>query len=432
MAAPSVVTHQVRRNACGAAAMAAPTSRTSAAWRRRGWSGGGKRRALQAPASRRFRLAIAGIVQRERLETGVAVALAEVGAELAAREAQPVRDPRLFGEEHLSREPREARFQPELGRQAREIEPELRGAAAGEHLREQELLARHRLPRDVARGISGLIGAERGEVVAAGAGVRRIAPVGNVQRWRQAGVVRPRVDERLHVRLDVAPGAEETDGVARLDRHARELQPPAMDGRQRERRRGAAARRHVERVARGREARRDRDAVELARVIDVQMKAYEAAGERRLDPAGADREMREVAIGVEDRRHAHSREQKSEDVAERELVVDRADQHQQEREPEEHAVARRQDVHAALREEDRPALRSGASREEPPELVDLGPLQPALEAQGRPPRRDQGIGTASTSPTAMSELVRRTPFTTGCRRWVATPGSTAWTSSGST
>jgi len=42
------------------------------------------------------------------------------------------------------------------------------------------------------------------------------------------------------------------------------------------------------------------------------------------------------------------------------------------------------------------------------------------------------MGTASTSPTAMSELVRRTPFTTGCSRWVATPGSTAWTSSGST
>src|SRR5262249_15775011 len=199
-----------------------------------------------------------------------------------------------------------------------------------------------------------------------------------------------------------------------------------------ERRRGAAARWHVERVGHRRDARHDRHAVELARVIDVQMKAHDPARERRLDSPGADREMREVAGGGGGRGPPHSREREGEDVAERELVVDRPDQHHEQREAEQHAVARRQDVHAALREEDRPALRDGAAREEAPELVDLGPSQPALEAQGRSPRGNQGSGTASTSATAMSELVRGTPFPTGCRRWVATPGSTAWTSSGST
>src|SRR5262245_37542709 len=142
MAAPSAVTHQARRSACGAAARAAPASRTSAAWRNNGGSGSGERRPIRALASTRFSLAVAGIVQRERLEAGVAVALAEIGTELAASEPQPVRDPCLLGEEHLPREPRQARFQPERGRQAREIEPELRGAASGEHLREQDLLAR--------------------------------------------------------------------------------------------------------------------------------------------------------------------------------------------------------------------------------------------------------------------------------------------------
>ena len=63
-------------------------------------------------------------------------------------------------------------------------------------------------------------------------------------------------------------------------------------------------------------------------------------------------QVHEVAEGVQDRDHAQPGKQEGEHVAERQVVVDRSDQHQDERHPEAQSVTRRQDVDAALREED--------------------------------------------------------------------------------
>src|SRR3972149_1146459 len=120
----------------GGAASATPVSRTSAAGSGSGGSGTTARDSLAGDLgarSTRASAVVADTEQRQRLETGVAMTFAAIGAEFAPGQPEPVRDTLGLGEEHLPGEAGEPRLELERRRQRVEIETELGGAAAGGH-----------------------------------------------------------------------------------------------------------------------------------------------------------------------------------------------------------------------------------------------------------------------------------------------------------
>src|SRR6266478_9116959 len=163
-------------------------------------------------------------------------------------------------------------------------------------------------------------------------------------------------------------------------------------------------------------------AIEVALVLENELELRGVPREHGRDAPGAYVEVREIAKRMQDRNDAQAREQEREHVTEREVVIDRADQHQDHGEPEGQAMARGQDVDAALAEEHHARFRRVASEHPLEEIVGLRILQHPVELHG--------IGTAEIRPFALSTLETRTPSCTGRRRWPATPGSTACTSSG--
>src|SRR5204862_6352265 len=102
----------------------------------------------------------------------------------------------------------------------------------------------------------------------------------------------------------------------------------------------------------------------------------------------------------------------------------RTDQHRGDGAPESQAVARGQDGDAALAEEHHAPFRRVLAEHPLEETVGLRILEHPVEVHG--------MGTAEIRPCALSRLEARTPSCTGRRRWPATPGSTACTSSGRT
>src|SRR4029077_8092077 len=86
---------------------------------------------------------------------------------------------------------------------------------------------------------------------------------------------------------------------------------------------------------------------EAALVLQHDLEMGDLAREYGRHAPGADVQVHEVAEGMQDRDDTQSRQQEGEHVAERKVVVDGADQHQDERNPEAQAVASGKDVDAA-------------------------------------------------------------------------------------
>jgi hypothetical protein len=154
-----------------------------------------------------------------------------------------------------------------------------------------------------------------------------------------AASARARVDEAARFRLDVAPGAEQAEREARLQHHAAERSqprcaagtcsttsptPPAGTSST-----SCGAAREV--------AHQDRRPVEGDAAVEIEAELRAVAGEHRLGAPGAHREAREVARGLHHAGDAHAGEQEGEAEAERERVVDRADEQDGERRAEQPA-----------------------------------------------------------------------------------------------
>ena len=211
----------------------------------------------------------------------------------------------------------------------------------------------------MARRVRALVAAQPGEIVAARG--RRVQRPGRrlAAERRQRRALGPRVHEAAHVGLDVAPGAEQAERKARLEHDASERQPAAARRGHAEHHLAHSARRDIDHElrARGEMAREDRRPVERGAAVEVQAKLRRLAGEHRLGAAGGYRDAREIARGMHHPREAEAGEQEGEGKAERQRVVDRADEQHRERAAEEPAQARRHDVNAPVHELHRAALR---------------------------------------------------------------------------
>src|SRR5213075_513867 len=121
-------------------------------------------------------------------------------------------------------------------------------------------------------------------------------------------------------------------------------------------------------------------------------------------------QVREVAPCVQHRDARHAHEQEGELVTERQVVIDRADEEQQQHEGEEISLVARQDEDAALDEGDRRSLRDRRAED---------PVGDRLPQVGNHGGRNYGIGTFAINSLAAS----KPPFTASalpCRRWPTT------------
>jgi hypothetical protein len=89
----------------------------------------------------------------------------------------------------------------------------------------------------------------------------------------------------------------------------------------------------------------------LRRLCSCRPKCADVSGEHRFDAAGRDLDVHQVAEGMQQGHQTQPGEQKDQGVAEAQVVVDGADQHQAERRGEGQAGPRRQDIDAALGED---------------------------------------------------------------------------------
>jgi hypothetical protein len=101
----------------------------------------------------------------------------------------------------------------------------------------------------------------------------------------------------------------------------------------------------------------ERVSLEVASVLEHDLEVRGIAREHRRHTSGAHVKVHQVAEGVQDGDDAQAGEQEGEHITEREVVVDRSDQHQDKHTAEAQTVTRRQDVDAALSEEYHAGLR---------------------------------------------------------------------------
>ena len=183
------------------------------------------------------------------------------------------------------------------------------------------------------------------------------------RRWKAASRCGgARIDQTGQVGLPVTPGAQQAERVARLHRQARQVQPAALGGRQAQRGARALVRRHVRRSVRlarvpARRAQPDRGAFKILLVHQQQIKRGQFAGEHRFGLERAQSQMHLIAKGVQHRHQAGRSKKKRQHKAERQVVVDRAGQHRQQRDAKEKAIARRENEHTALMQKDIAAFR---------------------------------------------------------------------------
>ncbi len=194
-------------------------------------------------------------------------------------------------------------------------------------------------------------------------------------RHRQRRALGLRIDEAARVGLHVAPCAEDAERKPRLQHHAPEGKPSAVRSRHREDHLGKRRGGHVDHHLRARfhMARKDGRTIEPGARVEVDAELRRLAGKHRLGAPYAHRHARQIARRVHHAGESHAGEEEGEREAEREGVVDRADEQDGERQDEEPAELCRHDVDAPVHEQHHAALR----RREAVEPV--GEPRPALE-----------------------------------------------------
>ena len=239
----------------------------------------------------------------------------------------------------------------------------------------QAVIARQLLPCQLRHGITAAKRTQPGEVLhaaaAAGGYCTLVVLFGGstlgVLPWQQLHC-RRRIHQHLHRRPQVAPGAQQTQRVARFQYHLRQSQPAALPccHRQLQHVPGLGGNGKADAVARlnavaGAQAvclvadiaaRLQRMTVQRAAVVQPQFEQRAVTREHRRHRAGRYLQLRQIAKGMQDAHQSHATEQEHQQIAQRQVVVDRADQHHQQGQRKAQALACRQDVEAALAEND--------------------------------------------------------------------------------
>ena len=102
----------------------------------------------------------------------------------------------------------------------------------------------------------------------------------------------------------------------------------------------------------------DSAAIRLAAIVDQHGEQRGFPGKDRVCPARRDFEQDQIAKGMQQRDQSETGQQEDQCIAEAEVVVDGADQHEPERSGEGQPRARGQDEYPPLRQDDRSLLRA--------------------------------------------------------------------------
>src|SRR5688572_19018164 len=181
-----------------------PASRAARA--RTPWPRGARarcgRRAAGKPAWRSWRFVRAPVVEEcERLEAALPMEVAAVGGYDGSRDAQPVALPEALCLQHPVGEHREARLDVG-GVRIVPVEPQLAGSHGAELLGEEPLLARERLPGDLAWRVARAVRAEHVELLLARHGNAFLADAARVFGRRAREEIGPRIHDHGQAEID--------------------------------------------------------------------------------------------------------------------------------------------------------------------------------------------------------------------------------------
>ena len=195
-------------------------------------------------------------------------------------------------------------------------------------------------------GVAGLVMLQSLEILAArtvGARAWLVQLVGSACGQRQLARKRPRIDQQCLIEVDPAPGHQDSQRETTLDPQAPRPQPAAAQCRQAQLALADALRRHIPSlVRRVRPAQGDR-LVRPCAAFQTQAKLPLFADEHRPCPSGLEHQTRQVTVGVQDGDDKQRRQQKRQGIGQAVLVIDRGQQHQQQRQGKCHPDPRRYD-----------------------------------------------------------------------------------------
>ncbi|MNE15524.1 hypothetical protein D3C80_1084340 [compost metagenome] len=321
---------------------------------------------------------------------------------------------------HPVAEQRQARFA--IAAEAVEVQPQVMALQLGEVLDQQPLAARPGLPVQAATRIAVLVGAQPLEIVdaAARAGHARLLVIFRAATGgQQRAAVRPRIDQRRQVQIDPAPGYQQAEGEAALDPQARRTQPAALAGGQEQLHFAAAVGLDLHWLQRRRRPAQGDATMGPPAALQAQAKAGLLASEHRRCLACGQHQAGQVAVGMQDGDQAQRQQQEGQPVGQAVLVVDRRQQHQQQRHAEQQSLGGGQD-------EDPPLVQAHLARRR------NALLQPATPARGKQAGGHQNGVTSRSSHCTSAPPPCPVGSAWSRRRWPATDGSTACTSSGIT
>src|SRR5439155_10398894 len=219
-------------------------------------------------------------VERKLFQTTLPVRESFTEGHLDSRELQPVAQAPLLGEHDPASKPRQPRLRLHARGEPIPVEPELGGGSPREELGEQELAPRRGFPADMARRIARVVRPQAREIVGTGARRDRVAGIRVGMRKGQGGRIGSRVYERAQVRLHVAPGAHQAQGIPRSDGHPLELQPAPLLGFHRQRDGAVRSRGHVAAHTCSTAGEFERMAVEVALVLEYELELRHIPRER--------------------------------------------------------------------------------------------------------------------------------------------------------